>query len=206
MLVSLFVSSLALAPPGLGRREVMTRAAATCAAPALAAALAAPTVPMPALAESTLVTRQQAYTRYVPRIERGRDYWAVAVKKAIGAGDWATLTKALEKKGSIDRMFGPMELWASSFSGKTISPKTLGMNDAIADLKLAAADLRFAATGTEGGGGLFGFISGPKKLDESKRSALAKSAYASGVEAFNRYIEAGNDSLGLQLSPLDTID
>ena len=38
-------------------------------------------LPAAVFAESTLITRQQAYTRYVPRIERGRDYWATGLKK-----------------------------------------------------------------------------------------------------------------------------
>ena len=160
----------------------------------------------PANAESTLITRQQAYTRYVPRIERGRDYWENSLSRMIQSADWNGIQKELDKKGSIDRLFGPMELWASSFSGKTISPKTLGMNDAIGDLRLAVADLKFAATGTEGSGGLLGFFSGPKKLDENKRKQLAQAAYASGKTAINKYIELGNDSLGMQLTPLDLID
>ena len=45
------------------------------------------------------------------------------------------LQAALEKKGSIDRIFGPMELWASSWSGKTITDKTLDMNKAIDQLR-----------------------------------------------------------------------
>jgi hypothetical protein len=163
--------------------------------------------PLRADAESTLVTRQAAYTRYVPRVERGRDYWSTGLKKAITAGDWASIKAALEKKGSIDRIFGPMELWASSWSGKTISDKTLEMNKAIDELRTAAADLQTAANGQEaGGGGLFGFISGPKKLEEAKRSQIASAAYTKGVDAINKYIELGNDGLGLQFTALDLID
>jgi len=167
-----------------------------------------------AFAESTLVTRQQSYTRYVPRVERGRDYWAGGLRKQVANSDWKTISESLEKKvctsaaaaaasapasvlcihccnttstspvhgfasskvdqparlffiatspadvplrpwhfqGSIDRIFGPMELWSSSFSGKTITAKTLAMNDAIDDLREAASDLRSAALGKEGGG------------------------------------------------------
>jgi hypothetical protein len=45
-----------------------------------------------------------------------------------------------------------MELWSSSFSGKTITPKTLAMNAAIDELREAAADLRTAYLGKESGG------------------------------------------------------
>ena len=169
------------------RRALVTTAAA--ALPAL--------IVQQASAEQTLITRQQAYTRYVPRVERGRDYWSTAVKKQIQAQDWTTLSAAIEKKGSIDRIFGPMQLWASSFSGKTISEKTLAMNGAIDELKSAVSTLEIAARGTEGGGGFLGF-GGPKKIEESKRKELALKSYVKGVAAINQYIEIGNDGLGLQ--------
>jgi len=186
-----------LAPAALDRREAL---AALAALPALALS------PELAGAESTLVTRQAAYSRYVPRIERGRDYWSTGLKKAIGAGDWASIKGATEAKGSIDRIFGPMELWASSWSGKSISDKTLEMNKAINELRECAADLQLAADGQEASGGLFGFIGGPKKIDDVKRKQIAQAAYTKGVDAINKFIELGNDGLGLQFSPLDTID
>lgn len=184
---------------GFSRRELAQASVTALVAPLLL-------VPAGAMAESTLVTRQQAYTRYVPRIERGRDYWATGLRKSVSAGDWASIATALEKKGSIDRIFGPMSLWSSSWSGKTISEKTLEMNSAIDDLKLAAADLQVAADGKEaGGGGFFGF-GGPKKLADADRRNLAEKAYAKGVKAINTYIELGNDGLGMSFSPIDPID
>ena len=154
------------------------------------------------MAEQTLVTRQQAYSRYVPRIERGRDYWATGVKKAIGSSDWPLLVKAIDKKGSIDRIFGPMGLFASSFSSKTISDKTLAMNTAVDELREAADSLAIAAAGKTSGGFL-GF--GEKKLDESQRAQLAKAAYAKGISAIDKFIMIGNDGLGMQFAPMDTI-
>jgi len=189
------LASAAQEGPTLSRRALVGAAAA--ALPAL--------VVDRAVAEQTLITRQQAYTRYVPRVERGRDYWATGVRKAVSSSDWDTLIKGLDKKGSIDRIFGPMELWASSFSGKTISEKTLAMNGAVGELKEAASLLGIAAEGTEKGGGFFGF-GGKKKIDESKRKDLAVAAYKKGVAAINKYIEIGNDGLGLQFAVLDTID
>ena len=35
---------------------------------------------------------------------------------------------------------------------------------------------------------------------------FAQAAYKKGVSAFNKYIEIGNDGLGLNFAPLDTID
>jgi len=202
-------------PPSARYAGAAPRAAVTaCAEPStaglsrrtLVAAAAFPTfLAQRAVAEQTLVTRQQAYTRYVPRIERGRDYWANGVRKAVAASDWPTLVSAIEKKGSVDRIFGPMQLWASSFSGKTISEKTLAMNGAVDELKEAVRFLNIAAIGTEKGGGFFGF-GGQKKIDESKRKQLASAAYQKGVAAINKYIEIGNDGLGLQFATLDTID
>jgi len=162
-------------------------------------------LPMPAFAESTLSTRQQAYTRYVPRIERGRDYWQNGLKKLIATQNWKEISAALEKKGSIDRIFGPMELWASSWSSKTISDKTLAMNIALDELREACRGLKLAADGKEGGGGFFGF-GGPKVMDPSKRTQLAQAAYTKGVQAINKYIEIGNDGIGLQFAEIDTID
>ena len=46
---------------------------------------------------------------------------------------------------------------------------------------------------------MFGFITGPKVMDPSKRGALANAAYKKGVDAINKYIEMGNDGLGMQV-------
>lgn len=152
-----FVGAAALLDSApVGRRAVVTQpraASVTCAQPssplsrravvASAAAVLPALFAQSAVAEQTLVTRQQAYSRYVPRIERGRDYWSTAVKKAVASSDWTTLNKAIEKKGSIDRIFGPMQLWASSFSGKSISEKTIAMNAAVDELRDAVGLLTF---------------------------------------------------------------
>lgn len=151
----IFVGTAALLDSApVGRRAVLTQpraASVTCAQPseplsrravvASAAAVLPALFAQSAVAEQTLVTRQQAYSRYVPRIERGRDYWSTAVKKAVASSDWTTLNKAIEKKGSIDRIFGPMQLWASSFSGKSISEKTIAMNAAVDELRDAVRSL-----------------------------------------------------------------
>jgi hypothetical protein len=166
----------------IGRRAVLSGAAV--------AALSA--LPMAAPAESTLVTRQQAYTRYVPRIERGRDFWANGLRKQIAAGDWAAILKELEpvgkkdKGGVIPKTFSPMRLWASSWSSKTISDKTVAMQAAIDELDEAAASLEIAALGKEKSNGLFSFLGGAKTLDEKSRMALASAAYKKGVFAFNK--------------------
>ena len=209
----IFVGTAALLESApLGRRAVLTQprtASVNCAQPsellsrravvASAAAVLPALFAQSAVAEQTLVTRQQAYSRYVPRIERGRDYWSTAVKKAVASSDWTTLNKAIEKKGSIDRIFGPMQLWASSFSGKTISEKTIAMNAAVDELRDAVKFLNVAAVGTEKGGGFLGF-GGSKKIDESKRQQLAQAAYQKGTAAINKFIEIGNDGMGLQVA------
>jgi len=200
--VSATSARAASTPDVLGRRAVLSAAAAT--------ALAA--FPAAAPAESTLVTRQQAYTRYVPRIERGRDFWAGKLKRDITSGDWAAVNKELEevgkkdKGGAIKKVLGPMGLWASSFSSKTITEKTTAMLAAIDELNEAVATLEIAANGKEKDTGIFGFFGAKKSMDDNSRKALALAAYKKGTRAFNKYIEIGNDGLGLNFAPLDTID
>jgi hypothetical protein len=187
----------------MSRRELAVGAVAAAAATATAAV-------QPAAAESTLVTRQAAYTRYVPRVERGRDFWAGGLKKLVATSDWATLEKELEplgkkdKGGLIPKTFKAMELWASSFSGKSISEKTLEMNEQIKELKVAAEGLNSAVTGEEDTKGLFG-LGGKKKMDAGTRQRIAIAAYKKGVTAFNKYIEIGNEGIGINFTPLDTI-
>jgi len=158
------------------------------------------------------VTRQQAYTRYVPRIERGRDYWANGLKKQIANSDWAAITAELvppSKKnagGAIAKVFSPMSLWASSWSGKTISDKTVAMKTAVDELSEAATSLEIAAAGQQKDTGIFGIFGAKKSLDETQRKALAVAAYKKGVSAFNKYITIGNDGLGVSFAPIDTID
>lgn len=187
------------------RRTVLATVPAAVASAALGGAA-------PAFAEATLVTRQQAYTRYVPRVERARDYWATPLRKAIAAGDWATISKALEpigkkgKGGSIMQAFGPMRLYASSFSSKVIADKTTAMNSALDELEDAVNVLTVAAEGKEKDGGLLGIFGAKKNLDDASRQKLAQAAYKKGVSAFNKYILISNDGLGLNFAPLDTID
>lgn len=233
-------ASFAERPTTMGRRALLSSAAA--------AALVA--LPAAAPAESTLVTRQASYTRYVPRIERGRDFWQTKLRKDIAAGDWKSIKKELEpvgkkdKGGAMKKVLGPMGLWSSSWSSKVISDKTIAMNAAIDELAevgdastscaampraqatcthplhmsahtdrpvalsraQAIAALEIAANGEEKDSGIFGFLGAKKSLDPAQRQQLAAAAYKKGVRAFNKYIEIGNDGLGLNFAPLDTID
>ena len=190
----------------LGRRALLSSAATAVAIGSVGGSA------LPAFAEATLTTRQQAYTRYVPRIERGRDFWAGGLRKMIGSSDWDSIKKELTpvgkkgKGGAIPSVIGPMGLWASSWSSKVISDKTIAMNAAIDELNEAIASLEIAAQGEEKDGGLLSFLGGKKKIEEGARQKLAIAAYKKGVNAFNKYIEIGNDGLGLSFAPLDTID
>jgi len=221
-MLHIVAASLALLEPPLVARvtRVEARTPPAPLAPAdtldrralFSAAITAAIMPAaPALAESTLITRQQAYTRYVPRIERGRDFWAGGLRKYIANSDWAAITKEFEpvtksKGGAIAKFFGPMRLWASSFSGKTVSDKTVAMNEAIAELEDAARNLEIAALGQEKDTGFMGVFGGKKKIDDASRVKLAQVAYKKGVVAFNKYIVIGNDGIGLNFAPIDTID
>jgi len=190
-----------VAPEGVSRRALLAAAAAGVAAAGGA---------LPAFAEATLVTRQQAYTRYVPRVERARDFWAGRLRGLVAKSDWETIQKELAplgKKGeggTLRKLVSPMRLWASSFSSKTISDKTQAMEAAVDEIEDAIASLDVASKG-EVKGGIFGFLGGTKKVDESQRGALAQAAYKKGVSAFNKYIEIGNDGIGVSFEPLDTI-
>lgn len=109
-LVLLLPSAAGFCPPGIIAAQPLTHA--RIEAPIVgrlggeaisrrhlgAVAAAAVLLPQQARAESTLVTRQQSYTRYVPRVERGRDYWAGGLRKLIASSDWKGLSAALEKK------------------------------------------------------------------------------------------------------------
>jgi len=198
-------SRLAVSTPVVHEAQLSRRSLVGALASAGGALAALEALPSAVYAEATLVTRQQAYTRYVPRVERGRDYWAGGLRKLVATSDWKSISEALEPKGSIDRIFGPCELWASSFSSKTISDKTIAMNIAIDELRESARALKIAADGKESGGGFFGF-GGGKAMDPSKRTQLAQAAYKKGVQAINKYIEIGNDGLGMQFAPLDLIE
>ena len=70
----------------------------------------------------------------------------------------------------------------------------------------AVLSLSVAATGKEKDGGILGIFGAQKQIDEKTRTALAVAAYKKGTRAFNKYIEIGNDGLGLNFAPIDTID
>lgn len=175
----------------------------------LAAAAAIPI--LPAFADASPATQREAYQRYVPRIERGRDFWGDRLKGLIDAKKWDIIKRELEplgKKdagGSLSKFFPPLKLWASSFAGKGISEKTSAMLDAVDELKEAVQSLEVAANGKLEDTGLFGFITGPKTMDEASRSKLASTAWLKGKSAINKYILIGNDAL-VNLEPLDKID
>ena len=94
---------LAMAEQQRTRRELLASAITAGSSLSVLSGL-----PAAVFAESTLITRQQAYTRYVPRIERGRDYWATGLKKLIIAQDWKSISAAVDKKGSIDHRYGAL--------------------------------------------------------------------------------------------------
>ena len=75
--------------------------------------------------------------------------------------------------------------------------------DAIIGEEGEAADSLAIAAAGKTSGGFLGF--GEKKLDESQRAQLAKAAYAKGISAIDKFIMIGNDGLGMQFAPLDTI-
>ena len=63
---------------------------------------------------------------------------------------------------------------------------------------------------TQGGGaaerGCHPWVQLTREARDAQHAKLAVAAYKKGVAAFNKYIEIGNDGLGLNFQPLDTID
>jgi hypothetical protein len=148
----------------------------------------------------------------VPRVERARDFWSGRLRTDINNSNWESIQRELDpgkskkdKGGALTKMTPPMRLWASSFSGKTLSDKTLAMQAAVDELSEAISSLEVAANGKEKGG-FFGFLGGNKTMADSQRVELAKAAYKKGVLAFNKFIEIGNDGNSVSFAPIDTID
>ena len=116
-----------------------------------------------------------------------------------------------DKGGAIKKAFGPMGLWSSSFSSKVISDKTLAMN--ARPRRVCGGGRHPRDCGERSGEGL-GHLQLPrrlglwsKKIDEGSRiGELSVAAYKKGTIAFNKFIEIGNDNLGLNFAPIDTID
>jgi len=187
----------------LSRSQFLGAAAAT--------ALAAATPVLPAFADSTSATRARAADRYVPRIERGRDFWGGGVKNYIKQGNWQALQAELaplKKKsgGRIMEIVPPLRLYASSFSGNSPTPKTEAMDQAADEFEAAIKNLKIAVKGEEETAGVFGLFKGTKSMDEANRKKLAVAAYQQGVVAFNKYIQISNDDVGVGQSPIDLLE
>merc|ERR1719277_2024539 len=82
--------SVAAGGAAFTRREVLASAAA---------GLVASSNLVPASAETTLATKQAAYTRYVPRIENARDFWSGSLLTYLKNEDWDAINKELVPVG-----------------------------------------------------------------------------------------------------------
>lgn len=197
------------------RRRVMSGACYTAVAAAM------PSFPALAGPSTDLKTdRVVAMNKYQPRIKAGLEFWTGGLRQAISAGDWVTVGKSLtdeldptdkkgrrRKQGAVLAMYGPMELWASSFSrAAQRSPVTQEMNDALVAFKAATAVLEEATAEKVNAGGLFGFFGAKKELSASDREKKAREGYAAGTKALNSFIATLNTQLKIMgEDPLPTV-
>lgn len=187
----------------VSRREVAGLfGAAVLAASGMAAA------PQPAEARGRS-TQMAAWSRYGARIQQMRSWLAGDLKAIIASADYEALKVATApKKSVLTNYLGAMDLWASSYSDASPSPKTLRMLDDVVKLRQAQAELNVLALkatgeGLKNQGGLFGL--GGKK-EEAPTPAEMKSLLAkvqkSAIEAYNDYAVVNNDGHPFEVDEL----
>ena len=97
-----------------------------------------------------------------------------------------------------------MDLFASTFSESSISPKTKSMKAEVEKLREVVEALNKAArvaTGEEkSSGGLFGM--GGKAPSQGELAKEVKDLYLKGGNAYNQYVFIANDGLPVQLAKL----
>ncbi|KAL9183773.1 hypothetical protein ACHAXT_004629 [Thalassiosira profunda] len=105
---------------------------------------------------------------------------------------------------SDSRVLSAMDLFASTFSESSISPKTKSMKAEVEKLREVVEALNKAAriaTGEEkSSGGLFGM--GGKAPSQGELAKEVKDLYLKGGNAYNQYVFIANDGLPVQLAKL----
>lgn len=183
----------------------------------------------PALARGR-ATLEQSYERYAPRIRAGGEFYRSDLKKLVASSDFEGLKNALaeppkRKKEDLSkpdsgvadrarqagqfsdaRVLVAADLFASSFSESSISPKTKKMQAAVAKVRNVVSEMQSTcslALGEESSGGLFGF--GNKKVDKAALASKIRILYVEGGNAWNEYVLAANDELALQFDKFQFI-
>ena len=191
---------------------------------ALATAVFLPTAPVYARGRATL---DYAYEKYTPRIIDGGEFFKGDLRNMIAKNDFAGIKNALaeppkkkkEDRAKVDggvaeraaqagkfsdsRVLVACELFASTFSDNSISPKTKAMKKEVDELRSIVNEMDLIARqglGEETGGGFFGM--GAKKQSPQELSRKLKELYIRGGTAWNQYIFAANDGLPVQLTKL----
>jgi hypothetical protein len=193
-----------------------------------AASVATTVIPIQPANARGRATLEAAYERYTPRIIEGGKFFKVQLYGAVAKGDWKaieTATAEPPKKSKEDRalpdggiakraaqaggfsesrVLSAMDLFASTFSESSISPKTRAMQEEVAKLREVVQGLNKVARIAQGeekaGGGFFGV--GSKKPSNAELAAEVKDLYMKGGNAFNQYVFAANDGLPVQLNKL----
>ncbi|KAL7527190.1 hypothetical protein ACHAXR_001845 [Thalassiosira sp. AJA248-18] len=205
------------------RGDFLSTAAA--AAVVTSAAVVGPIQPAYARGRATL---EQAYDRYSPRIIEGGSFYKGTLYGSIAKGDWKTLQAATAeppKKTKADRaladggvakraaqaggfsdarVLAAMDLYASTFSESSISPKTKAMKAEVEKLREVVQGMNKAARIANGeeksGGGMFGM--GGKAPSQGELAKEVKDLYLKGGNAYNQYVFVANDGLPVQLAKI----
>lgn len=187
--------------------------------------LTTPTSPATARGRASL---ENAYDRYVPRINEGGKFYKSQLYPVLSKGDWKALSAATQeprKKSKEDRtlqdggiakraaqaggfsdsrVLSAMDLFAATFSDSSISPKTKAMQVEVVKLREVVAGISKAAKIASGeeksGGGLFGI--GGKAPSQQELLKQCQELYLKGGNAYNQYVFLANDGLPVQLDKL----
>ena len=207
------------------RNDFLTNTAT--AASALTTSLILTTPASPAIARGR-ASLENAYDRYVPRINEGGKFYKSQLYAALAKGDWKALSAATQeppKKSKEDRtlqdggiakraaqaggfsdsrVLSAMDLFAATFSDSSISPKTKAMQAEVVKLREVVAGISKAAKIASGeeksGGGLFGI--GGKAPSQQELLKQCQELYLKGGNAYNQYVFLANDGLPVQLDKL----
>lgn len=189
------------------------------------AVLATPIQPACARGRATL---ELAYDKYTPRFIDGGNFYKGKLYGAIAKGDWKSIesfTAEPPKKSKEDRKLADggnakraalagqfsdarvltaMDLFASTFSESSISPKTKAMKAEVEKLREVVQEMNKAARIAQGedksGGGLFGI--GGKAPSQGDLAKELKDLYVKGGNAYNQYAYVANEGLPVQLNKI----
>jgi hypothetical protein len=177
--------------------------------------------PEPASARGR-ATLEKSYLKYSPRIIAGGAFYGDELRTLVEKNDWEGIKNALQDPpdrtkedlnkpdagvaarakaagGFSDaRVLVAADLFAASFSDRSISTKTKKMQGAVVRLREAVVGLQTVARQGLGEevGGIFGM--GGKKLSPTELATSARTYYVAGGTAWNEFVYDANDELAVQ--------